>query len=88
MSALAGTVTRTISKLYNLVTSTTGVTKMQFDHTYTLAKRTPTKALTEAWQMCENCTHRCTHGKRPMTIREAGALAELHGLKLLDVLAI
>lgn len=61
---------------------------MQFDNTYTLARTTPTKALTEAWQMCENCAHRCAHEKRPMTIREAGALAELHGMTLLDVLAI
>lgn len=60
----------------------------QFDHTYALARTTPTKALAEAWGMCENCAHRCTHGKRPMTILEAGALAELHGLKLLDVLTV
>lgn len=61
---------------------------MQFSHTYALARTTPTKALTEAWGMCEGCATRCAHGKRPMTIREAGALAELHGMKLLDVLAI
>lgn len=60
---------------------------MQFDHAYTLAARTPMKALSEAWGMCEACAQRGAHKKRPMTIREAGALAELHGLKLEHILS-
>jgi len=61
---------------------------MQFDRAYTLARQTPTAALSEAWDTREDAALACAHGKRPMTIREAGALAELHGLKLLDVLAV
>lgn len=61
---------------------------MQFDHAYQLASQTPTKVLCEAWETCEECAQRCTRRERPMTLREAGALAELHGLELLDVLAI
>ena len=59
-----------------------------FENAYAVASTTPTEALTGAWGMCETCATRCKHGKRPMTIREAGALAELHGLKLLDILAV
>lgn len=61
---------------------------MQFENAYALAADTPATKLCEAWGMCEGCADRCKHGKRPMTIREAGALAELHGMKLLDILAV
>lgn len=61
---------------------------MQFDRAYALANETPTKALAEAWQACEESALDCKRGKRPMTIKEAGALAELHGMKLLDVLTV
>lgn len=61
---------------------------MQFGQAYALALKTPTKALSEAWQTCEDAALACARGERPMTIREAGALAELHGLELLDVLAV
>lgn len=61
---------------------------MQFDHAYALARQTPAAALSEAWETGEESALHCAHGKRPMTIREAGALAELHGMKLLDVLAV
>lgn len=57
---------------------------MQFERAYALAATTPAAALSEAWGVRDDAVH----GKRPMTIREAGALAELHGLKLLDVLAV
>ena len=65
-----------------------GELPMQFENAYALATDTPAMKLGKAWGMCETCVARCTHGKRPMTIREAGALAEIHGLKLLDILAI
>ena len=61
---------------------------MQFKVAVALARDTPTKALTEAWGLCNDAALSVKQGKRPMTIREVGALAELHGLKLLDVLAI
>lgn len=61
---------------------------MQFESADALATKTPSHALSAAWGMCEVCAARCTHGKRPMTIRQAGALAELHGMKLLDILAV
>lgn len=61
---------------------------MQFEHTYALARATPTGALAKAWGTTPDDVTQCAHGKRPMTIREAGALAELHGLKLLDVLTV
>lgn len=61
---------------------------MHFERAYSIATDTPAAALCEAWGECERCATRCKHGKRPMTIREAGALAELHGLKLLDILTV
>jgi hypothetical protein len=61
---------------------------MQFESAYALAATTPAKILGDAWlTSAEDATH-CAQGKRPMTIREAGALADLHGMKLLDVLAV
>lgn len=61
---------------------------MQFESAYALAIDTPAAALCLAWGASEEAALSCAHGKRPMTIREAGALAELHGMKLEDVLAV
>lgn len=61
---------------------------MQFECAATLARNTPTGALAAAWGVGEDVALSAKSGERPMTIREAGALAELHGLKLLDVLAV
>jgi single-strand DNA-binding protein len=61
---------------------------MKFEHVVTLARETPIEALSDACGLQEVEALRIQHGKRPLTIREAGALAELHGLKLQDVLAI
>lgn len=61
---------------------------MQFDRSYALAADTPADALAEAWGLSAADAQACSRKERPMTIREAGALAELHGLKLLDVLAV
>ena len=61
---------------------------MKFDRANSLARDTPAAVLAEAWGAREDAVLSVKNGKRPMTIREAGALAELHGLKLLDVLAV
>lgn len=61
---------------------------MQFEHVMQLARDTPTSVLCEAWGATPADVSSRKKGERPMTIREAGALADLHGLKLLDVLAV
>lgn len=61
---------------------------MEFGRIVELARETPTSALCGAWETGRESALDCIKGKRPMTIKEAGALAELHGMKLLDVLAI
>lgn len=61
---------------------------MQFERVVDLAKATPTSVLCEAWGASAEDVNTCKQGERPMTIREAGALADVHGLKLLDVLAV
>jgi hypothetical protein len=61
---------------------------MQFQHITTLASDTPTETLSRAWGTCQDDAMAAQKGKRPMTIREAGALAELHGMKLEDVIAL
>lgn len=53
-----------------------------------LARDTPTSVLCEAWGEDAPTVWACKKGERPMTIRQVGALAEVHGLKLLDVLAV
>lgn len=61
---------------------------MRFQRVVELANATPTSVLCKAWgEIPEYVDSRkiCEH---PMTLREAGDLAELHGLTLLDVLAI
>ena len=52
-----------------------------------LARDTPTSVLCEAWGEDAAAVRACKKGERPMTVRQVGALAEVHGLKLLDVLA-
>lgn len=61
---------------------------MKFEHVTALARATPTAALCAAWGLCDADVTSLKQSKRPMTIREVGALAELHGMKLLDVLAV
>lgn len=61
---------------------------MKFERAMKLAHITQAGALCAAWETTPEDARDCTQGKRPMTIREAGALAELHGLKLLDVLTV
>ena len=61
---------------------------MRFEHVVQLARDTPTGDLCEAWGETPAEVIHCKRGERPMTIREVGALADVHGLKLLDVLAV
>jgi len=59
-----------------------------FERVTNLAIATPTGVLCEAWGSTpEHVAERKSAGS-PMTIREVGALAELHGMKLEDVLSI
>jgi hypothetical protein len=60
---------------------------MHFERAIQLAADTPADVLGEAWGLSPRRVSDRTQSKRPMTIREAGALAALHGLKLEDVLA-
>ena len=61
---------------------------MQFERAQSLARATPNEDLCAALGLHPAAVEPLKAGERPMTIREAGALAELHGLTLLDVLAI
>ncbi|QIG57709.1 helix-turn-helix DNA binding domain protein [Arthrobacter phage Shoya] len=61
---------------------------MQFENIVGLARDTPTSVLCRAWGEDAADVRACKKGERPMTIRQVGALAEVHGLTLLDVLAI
>jgi hypothetical protein len=62
--------------------------KMHFEHANRLAASTPVGVLCEAWGTSTSEVAEIKQSKRPMTIREAGALAELHGLKLEDILSV
>ena len=61
---------------------------MDFESIVALARDTPDSDLRAAWGTSPAATTSRKTGKRPMTIREVGALAELHGMKLPDILAI
>ena len=61
---------------------------MQFQKVEALAGKTMTGALCVAWDTTPADVIDCERGKRPMTLREAGALAEMHGMELLDVLTV
>jgi hypothetical protein len=61
---------------------------MRFDRVLELANATHTSVLCEAWGATPEHVADRKRADHPMNIREAGALAELHGLKLLDVLTV
>jgi hypothetical protein len=61
---------------------------MQFERVIDLAKATPTSVLCKAWGASAEHVDSRKKGERPMSLREAGALADVHGLKLLDVLTV
>lgn len=61
---------------------------MHLERLVALARDTPAGDLCEAWKLHHEEVEHVKSGKRPMTVRELGALAELHGRTLADVLAI
>lgn len=61
---------------------------MQVERLIELAQDTPTSALREAWGVHDDAVLSIKRGERPMTVREVGALAEIRGMKLEDILAI
>lgn len=61
---------------------------MHFGTAIALAAATPTGALCEAWEVTPEYVAGRKSGESPMTLREAGDLAALHGLLLEDVLSV
>lgn len=61
---------------------------MHFERAIQLAAATPVGVLCEAWGASPSDVASATQSKRPMTVREVGALAEVHGMLLEDVLSI
>ncbi len=61
---------------------------MQFERIVSLANATPVSVLCEAWGADREDVCAREHAGTPLTIREAGSLAELHGLRLEDVLPV
>jgi hypothetical protein len=59
---------------------------MRFERVFELAKATPTSVLCEAWGASDDAVDARKRARTPITIREAGSLAELHGLRLEDIL--
>ena len=65
-----------------------GYNKMEFERATELTRNTQTATLCAAWGLSAEDVDARKRAETPLTIREAGSLAELHGLKLEDVLAI
>ena len=61
---------------------------MHFGTVISLANATPTGVLCEAWEVSPEDVAARKCGKSPMTLREAGDLAELHGMLLQDILSV
>ena len=61
---------------------------MQFARLEALIQTTPLEALSAAWGATAEDVRARKNAETPLTIREAGSLAELHGLTLEDVLAV
>jgi hypothetical protein len=61
---------------------------MRFQRVVDLATATPTSVLCEVWGESSEYVVSRKRAEHPMSIREAGALAEVHGLKLLDILTV
>lgn len=61
---------------------------MEFERVLNLVHRTPTGALCAIWGASPEDVDARKYAETPLTIREAGSLAELHGMTLLDVLAV
>lgn len=60
---------------------------MEFARVLDLAEETPLGALCSAWGRSPEDVDARKRAETPLTIREAGSLAELHGLRLEDVLS-
>ena len=61
---------------------------MGFERIQNLANSTPTDVLTTAWGLSPEDVDARKQARTPLTIREAGSLAELCGMKLEDVLPV
>ena len=61
---------------------------MHYARAIQLAAITPTVALCKAWNLSAEDVDARKRAETPLTIREAGSLAELHGLRLEDVLTV
>ncbi len=61
---------------------------MQFELIANLANATPNGVLCDAWAVDREAVDARKRAETPLTIREAGSLAELHGMKLEDVLPV
>lgn len=59
-----------------------------FERLESLLLETSIGELCEAWGLGAEAVLGVKKKERPMTIREVGALAELYGMKLQDILAI
>jgi len=61
---------------------------MEFERVTALTKATPTATLCAAWGIKAEDVDARKRAETPLSIREAGSLAEMHGLKLEDVLPV
>ena len=61
---------------------------MKFARAATFARDTPTVTLRAAWGLNDADVIRRQKGEHPMTGREVGELAFLHGMRLEDILAV
>lgn len=61
---------------------------MEFKRVTDMTNATPTEALCAAWNLNTEDVGARKRQETPLTVREAGSLAELHGLRLEDVLPI
>jgi len=61
---------------------------MRFQRLLELANDTPVSVLCEAWGESPEYVVSRQRSEQPMSLREAGDLAEVHGLKLENVLGV
>lgn len=56
---------------------------MNFDPVFALAKRTPIHELAAAWGCSDKEVGPRLEGREPMTVRDLGGLADIHGVSVL-----
>ena len=61
---------------------------MRFQRVIELANNTPTSVLCEAWGESPEYVASRQRQEHPLTLKEAGDLAEVHGLTLQDILSV